>query len=106
VSIFLHHFLIVLCFVVAIVVILFPLGYALSRLSVTLFFRLQQYKVVEMKLLAQQRELQVLLFGLKLFRDANPKYDHIHDLSTYCLLALTLGIGSAMVLYLRIFSST
>jgi hypothetical protein len=66
---FLHLFLIVLCFAVA---ILFPLGYALSRenvtLSVTLFFRLQHYKVVEMKLVAQQRELQVLLFGLILFR--------------------------------------
>jgi hypothetical protein len=43
------------------------------------FFRLQQYKVVEMKLLAQQREHQVLLFGLILFRDANLKYDYIHD---------------------------
>jgi hypothetical protein len=32
-----------------------------------------------MKLLAQQRELQVLLFGLILFRDANLKYDYIHD---------------------------
>ena len=46
------------------------------------FFRLQQYKIVEMKLLAQQRDLQVLmLFSLDFCRLSSVKYVYIQLLN-------------------------
>jgi hypothetical protein len=76
----LHLFLIVLCFVVA---ILFPLGYALSRenvtLSVTLFFQATTIQSSGNETFGTTKRTSGALFGLILFRDANLKYDYIHD---------------------------